>query len=313
MYSIIIPVYNGEKCIKRSIESVLKQTRNDYEIIIVDDGSTDDTVKIVKEIEDKRIKLIESFHKGVSCARNEGIRQSRGEYICFLDADDEYESIHLETIDRIINKYPEVGLYSTISLTRLFGGKTIDPNKGIKKNIMIYERDYFDYILKYGNVINTNCVCARKTLFRKFGVFVEGATCHEDTDMWERIIIHTGIALATVTTNIRNRDYSVATRSSNRRLDTDPFNRKEEFIRDNTIPQSVLISYLRFMEHRKVHVIRTFQMNGNKRRAIQLFRELDYSMIPRSKIMLTLFCFAIPSTILESLFNIKNRGYFQNE
>lgn len=97
-YSIIIPVYNVEKYLKQSIQSVLDQSYEDFEVILIDDGSTDKSPAICDELaeKDERIKVIHKQNGGVSSARNEGIRQAKGDYILFLDADDWYDTKLLE-------------------------------------------------------------------------------------------------------------------------------------------------------------------------------------------------------------------------
>ena len=103
--SIIIGVKNGEAFIKRAIDSVVNQSYNDWELIVVDDGSTDKTSMIVKSYcnSDSRIRYIYQSHKGISCARNNGIRNSKGKYCVFLDADDSltYDSIAIRVNDMI--------------------------------------------------------------------------------------------------------------------------------------------------------------------------------------------------------------------
>lgn len=89
MISIIIPLYNKETTIRRTLESILSQTYTDLETVVVNDGSTDDSINIVKSIEDSRIKLISQTNMGVSAARNRGILESLGEWLLFLDADDD--------------------------------------------------------------------------------------------------------------------------------------------------------------------------------------------------------------------------------
>lgn len=91
LVSIIMPVYNGEWCIRRSIDSILNQTYKNWELIIVNDGSLDNTANVVRTFDDKRIKYFESLeNKGVSFARNIGLSNSSGSFIAFLDADDVY-------------------------------------------------------------------------------------------------------------------------------------------------------------------------------------------------------------------------------
>lgn len=98
--SVIVPVYNGEKFIEECIKNVLNQTLEEFELIIINDGSTDNTLDICKrnsEI-DKKIRIINQENKGVSSARNKGIEQSNGEYICFVDCDDKIEDNYLEEL-----------------------------------------------------------------------------------------------------------------------------------------------------------------------------------------------------------------------
>ena len=87
--SVIVPLYNKEKFIRATINSVLQQTYKDFELIIVDDGSTDDSASVVKAIKDPRIRFVQKLNEGVSVARNTGIKESNGEWLLFLDADDE--------------------------------------------------------------------------------------------------------------------------------------------------------------------------------------------------------------------------------
>lgn len=108
--SIIIPAYNAELTIKCTIKSVQNQTYRDYELIIIDDGSTDQTTKIVGEIADDRLKLFSYQNAGVSVARNRGIQQATGEYIAFLDADDLWTRDKLEKQVAILETNPEVGV-----------------------------------------------------------------------------------------------------------------------------------------------------------------------------------------------------------
>ncbi|MEJ2610102.1 MAG: glycosyltransferase family 2 protein [Candidatus Thiodiazotropha sp.] len=111
--SIIIPTYNYAQFIKESIDSVLLQTYRDFELLIIDDGSTDDTEEIVTEIRDSRLKYIKIPNGGVSVARNKGLELAQGEYIAFLDADDKWHPEKLELQVRIFNEYPEIGLVFT--------------------------------------------------------------------------------------------------------------------------------------------------------------------------------------------------------
>ena len=104
--SIIIPLYNNEKYIKECIESLISQTYENIEIIIVDDGSTDKSVEVCEKFKDERIRLIKQINFGAPSARNEGIKQSSGDFIMFLDSDDYLYDKY--TLEKILKKYRKV-------------------------------------------------------------------------------------------------------------------------------------------------------------------------------------------------------------
>ncbi|MCK4820742.1 glycosyltransferase family 2 protein, partial [bacterium] len=107
--SVVIPVYNKKAFIGRALLSAIRQSFRDIEIIVVDDGSTDQSSDVIKSIRDPRIKLISQNNQGVSAARNRGIAEASGNYVAFLDADDEWLPNYLETIMRMYRKFPDVG------------------------------------------------------------------------------------------------------------------------------------------------------------------------------------------------------------
>ena len=126
-FSVIIPLYNKGPYIARALESVLKQTIQDFEIIVIDGGSEDNGPKMVKNFNDPRILFLEQSGKGVSNARNEAVNFSKNEYIAFLDADDEWMPHHLETIMWLIEKYPEAGVFTTVYKKQTAEGKIQQP------------------------------------------------------------------------------------------------------------------------------------------------------------------------------------------
>ncbi len=113
MISIIIPLYNKEQYIRQTLESVFSQTFQQFEIVVVDDGSTDGSLDVVRQISDPRIRIVCKENGGVSSARNMGIGEARYDYLAFLDADDLWMPDHLEVIAQLIRKYPQCGLFGT--------------------------------------------------------------------------------------------------------------------------------------------------------------------------------------------------------
>ena len=124
-YSIIIPLYNKASYVRNALDSIVAQTYKDWELIIVDDGSTDNSATICEEfIKEKskicnlksqieNIKIISQPNAGVAAARNNGVKSSHGEYLCFLDADDWWEPAFLAEMDKLFIEYPDAGIYAT--------------------------------------------------------------------------------------------------------------------------------------------------------------------------------------------------------
>lgn len=112
MISVIIPLYNKERQIRATLGSVLNQSYTDFEIVVVDDGSTDGSTAIVESVQDARLRLIRQENGGVSAARNRGIREAKGEYVAFLDADDLWELDFLKTLHQLSVEYPSCSVYA---------------------------------------------------------------------------------------------------------------------------------------------------------------------------------------------------------
>ena len=110
--SVIVPTYNRTRFLPISIKSILAQTFEDYEIIIVDDGSTDDTSTVVRSFSDSRIKYIRQSNAGQAAARNTGLSHAAGEYIGFLDDDDLYVPSALQVLSTCLDKHPDIGMVS---------------------------------------------------------------------------------------------------------------------------------------------------------------------------------------------------------
>ncbi len=189
-FSVIIPLYNKEKDIRNTLQSVLKQTFTDYEIIVVDDGSTDAGAQVVKGLKDDRIKLFTKKNEGVSKARNLGVEKASASYIAFLDADDYWYPNHLENLRRLIQTYPEAKWFLTAYekkrtknfITKMVSEITTQPN-----GWMGIVDDYFKHSL-VDCLAWTSAVCMRKDFFLKLKGFDYTITngAGEDTDLWLR-------------------------------------------------------------------------------------------------------------------------------
>jgi len=113
LVSVIMPLYNKEYQVLRSIESVCEQSINDFELIVINDGSTDSGPDLLRSFPDKRIKVFDQKNKGVSAARNRGVQEAQADLVAFLDADDEWQPTFLETILKLKQEYPTASVFAT--------------------------------------------------------------------------------------------------------------------------------------------------------------------------------------------------------
>lgn len=196
-FTVVVPLYNKEKYITRTIYSVLNQIHKDFELIVVDDGSTDSGSVEVSKINDPRIKLIRQSNSGVSSARNRGINEAKYDYIGFLDADDAWKPNFLETINKLIEKYSRAGAYATSYEIRRDDSDVVLPMSvlNIKKGWEGIIDDYFKLSLK-SPLISASSVVIPKRAFDHLGAFSVELTRGEDLDMWCRIALNYDIAFS---------------------------------------------------------------------------------------------------------------------
>ena len=178
-FSIIIPTFNRAKVINSTIKSVLKQSFSNFEIIIIDDGSTDDTKEVIKKIKDNRVKYIYQKNSERSVARNKGIINAAGEWICFLDSDDEYESDHLQNFFEEISKDSNPKLYFSEQKVKEVdcGSIIIQKTKYNKCNAPLFFAQ---------ESVVPGRVCIHREILKKHK-FDEEIVIVEDADLWFRI------------------------------------------------------------------------------------------------------------------------------
>lgn len=182
MFSVVVPLYNKEISIQNTIQSVLKQTYQNFEIIVVDDGSTDRSSKRVGEIQDPRIKVVHQKNQGVSAARNRGIQEAKYEWIALLDGDDLWEIHHLEEVKKMMQRYPNEEVYVTsfeYSDNRKMFKHPRDTDIFIIKN-------YFKEAVRE-SLIWTSIIVINKKCFQNIGYFNTNLTRGEDMDLWVRL------------------------------------------------------------------------------------------------------------------------------
>jgi len=187
-FSVVIPLYNKQFFIGNTLKSLLNQDFCDFEVIIINDGSTDESEKIVLEFEDQRIRYFTQINQGVSLARNYGIEKANANYIAFLDADDFWHPDFLAVMHQYIIQFPEHKVFA--SAIEIETSKTVfKPEYAIKESGDYAIVDYFESSVKE-SVIWTSSAVFNRNVFARSGVFNEQLKVLEDIDLWIRIGLH---------------------------------------------------------------------------------------------------------------------------
>jgi glycosyltransferase involved in cell wall biosynthesis len=182
MVSVIIPAFNQSRYLLEAVRSVLAQTHGDLEILIVDDGSTDDTPRVSSHFTDARVRYIRQENRGLSSARNTGIRYARGEFLTYLDSDDLFLSSKLELLLAVFNANPSLGLVS--------GQAELIDERG-RRIGEVFDRglpaDPTELLLR--NPLHVGSVLIRREWQERVGLFDETLRSYEDWDMWLRLAL----------------------------------------------------------------------------------------------------------------------------
>ncbi len=184
-FSVIIPLYNKENFIEKTLQSVLQQSVTDFEIIIINDGSTDSSETIVLKQTDSRIRYYSKPNEGVSLARNFGIEKANGTYIAFLDADDYWYPDFLETFLQTVLQFPEQLVFAATKEIQT-AHNTFPAGYTFKKSDNPQLLNYFESSKKE-STLWTSCAVFHKSVFDRVGVFDPAIQIGEDTDMWIRV------------------------------------------------------------------------------------------------------------------------------
>ena len=223
-FSIIVPLYNKAPYVRKALESIASQTYRDFELIIVDDGSSDNSAAICEEFFQTfnhslahSINVNRSFvhsfirqtNSGVAAARNRGVAESHGEFVCFLDADDWWESTFLEEMDRLIAEYPDAGIYAS---------NYIYYKPGKTHVALSLPRGYLDYPKAYyegsSMPVWTGATCMPRKVFDEMGGFTLGIKLGEDFLLWAKIALHYPVAFSEKPLAYYNNDVPASLRAT---------------------------------------------------------------------------------------------------
>ena len=236
MLSVIIPLYNKAPYVRKALESVFAQTYTDYELIVVDDGSTDDSARIaeeyIREVKGERLKvkgaensgaettasrliassphrLIRQANSGVSAARNNGVAQAMGDYIAFLDADDWWEPTYLERMAQLIEDYPEAGLYACNYVYYKPGKTHVALN--IPTGYINYPKAYYE---SGAMPVTSITAIMPRVVVDEMGGFPLGIKLGEDFLLWAKTAMHYPVAFLNEALAYYNNDVPVNLRAT---------------------------------------------------------------------------------------------------
>lgn len=182
-FSVIIPLYNKENYVENALKSILNQTFTDYEIIIVNDCSTDNSIAKIESYLSEKITLIHhEKNQGLSATRNTGIKNAKADYVAYLDADDLWKPTFLETIHRLIINFPEARIFGT-NYEEIYGDIILKPFNNSETLSDNFEGiiDFFKINIKQG-IYNHGSVCFHKSVFEKVGFYDEKVRFSQDID-----------------------------------------------------------------------------------------------------------------------------------
>lgn len=222
-FSVIIPLYNKAPYIEKALSSVATQTFEDYELIVVDDGSKDGSAEIAQNCikslwqepsKPQAVRLLRQENAGVSTARNNGVAASSGDYICFLDADDWWMPTFLEDMKELISKFPEAGIYGTsYTIVNENKHKTRVAPIGLDND---FQKGYINYCQVYAKTLAmplwTGAVSIPRIIFSEMQGFKSHLKLGEDFDLWIRIALRYKVAFLNKPLAYYNQDVDIANR-----------------------------------------------------------------------------------------------------
>lgn len=311
MFTVIIPVYNKARTLGKAIESVYAQEERAWEMVVVDDGSTDDfAAAIAPYASDERIRVIRQKNGGVSVARNRAIEAAREPYLAFLDADDEWLPNHLSEFRRMIEQEPGAGIYATGFQVLLPDGTIKYENCLVEENKICREEDLFAHAYRNAgrNVLHLLKVCVLREAVNRHGGFQPGERIGEDMDFLLHIAAYYDVVLCNTVTSVYHRDQSTATNDEGF-LNYDWYFQKREpqLLADETIPQQKRFYIRCTLDHFRVHKARHYLMEGRRKDAVSEMKKVAWDPHRWRRIAVTWGMLFVPRPVLNALYRRKRK------
>lgn len=320
LFSVVIPIYNKAKVIERAINSVLNQSFKDFEVILVNDGSTDDSLIVANTFAiNSNVKIINQNNKGVSVARNVGIMNSNGECITFLDPDDYWLTDHLEILAKIYRKCNSIkAIYSTGYIIHLVNGTEISMKDQIDRMILKGKEfkicnDLFKIYNKFQyGIIHTNSVMIPRIVFDKVGFFVPDCNRSQDVDMWFRVMIEYPAVIIAKESTVYCREESTATAKYTRNFNWPFFDTAEYMLKDGVVRPEIILSLSDFLDELRISMVKHMIMAKERILARNMLKKVKNRKKYLKSYILTQFAFFVPNKLLQYLYK-KKYEFFLND
>lgn len=294
--SVIIPLYNKGFLIAETLNSVLNQTFTDFEVVIINDGSTDTSFEIVSQFSDERIKLFQQENKGAAAARNLGIEKASGELIAFLDADDYWYPNHLEELFKLYIDFPECGIYGSRYFMKISSKKIIKTtySPAIGADFRGVLPDFFKASKAY-RVGLTSAIAIPKNILKNNFLFNPEINSGQDLELYTKIAIEKPVAV----TNLFTVEYNF---SIVNQLSKTPISEKKliNFTQFHAVENSTK-SLKNFLDFYRLEYALQYRIAGNLEKSNFYLKDIT-SAIP----LKTKFLLATPSFLLRLLLKTKH-------
>ena len=308
-FSYVIPLYNKAAFVGSAVASVLAQTVQPFEIIVVDDGSTDEGAQIVRSIGDPRIRVIQQPNAGVSAARNRGIGMARGDWVVFLDADDWQHPELLAMLARAHEAVPAANMLAGgFRLIRSRDAATVEPWP-LPKTCAIERVDDMRARWMHGGSLCTGSIAVKTSLLQQMQpCFEVGEGCGEDLDLWFRVADETPVALVDAPLlGYRVLPNSLSSHHNGNVLS--PYlARMRERALNGTLPAKHRASALWFVAQQEVTLARQALMYGDRRRAWQWLMQARDAMWTQRWSLTAAMVLFVPGPLVTHWQHWRSRG-----
>ncbi|MGO4817919.1 glycosyltransferase family 2 protein [Flavobacterium sp. W22_SRS_FP1] len=291
-FSVVIPLYNKENYIENTLNSVLSQSFTDYEILIIDDGSTDSSAKKVHEFNDTKIQYFLKKNEGASTARNYGIEKAQADHISFIDADDYWYPGFLQEMFENIKKHPEQKVFSA-AIEIATANKVFPAQYSISKTNDSEIVNYFSASSKE-TVICTSCAVFNKNVFEQIGNFDVEIKSGQDTDLWIRIGLVYPVLFSWKILARYVYDENSLSKNKNYLNTKVDFNKFKELEKTNPLLK-------KFLDLNRFSLAIKHKLSGNKKAFDNFYEDIDLKNLGIKKRTLLL----LPATVLKQLIQFK--------